>query len=457
MSNKNGSVIITGAGLTGLTTAFYLKKAGINFTIIEKKGRPGGSIKTYKEKGFIFESGPNTGVVSHAEVQDLFDNLKGEVEFEPANKKAKRRLIWKGARWHDLPGCIKDGVKTPLFAWKDKFKLLLEPFRKKGSNPNETLEALVKRRMGASFLNYAVDPFVIGIYAGDPSKLITRHALPKLYQLEQNYGSFIKGGIKKAFKKKDENERKATRTMFSVKGGLNNLINALVKFIGEENIIYNCENLTIYPENRDYSASFSSNGEEKKLFAKYVISTTGAHEIPNTFPFLNQKEKNDITNLTYAKVLQVAVGYKNWRGLPLKAFGGLIPHKEKRNILGIQFLSSFLSGRAPEDGALLSVFLGGVRNPEITEKDDNTIKEIVMQELKCMLLIPEGDEPDLFKVFKHTHAIPQYSITTEQRLKRVKKIEKQFPGLFLAGNLRDGIGMADRIRQGTIIAKKITG
>lgn len=93
----------------------------------------------------------------------------------------------------------------PIIQYKnDKFNILGEPFRSKGNNPDETIGELVQRRLGISYLHYAVDPFISGVYAGDPMRLVTRHALPKLYQLEQTYGSFILGGIAKSFSHRSE-------------------------------------------------------------------------------------------------------------------------------------------------------------------------------------------------------------------------------------------------------------
>lgn len=452
---NNRSAVIIGAGLTGLTTALHLKRAGWDVTILERLDRPGGSIQTFRENGFIFESGPNTGIVSQPEVNELFEMLGPGFNYEPANEDAKRRLIWKGCRWHELPDGLKAGINTPLFAWKDKFRILLEPFRKKGKNPDETLAEMVKRRMGESFLDYAVDPFILGIYAGDPSQLVTRYALPKLYQLEQDYGSFIKGGIKKHKEPKTPEQAKVTKKMFSVTGGLYNLVDALYKQIGEESFIFNCRKVTIYPKDDAFSISYIRDGQTHTLRNKHVITTTGAYQMESLLPFLKQSEREAIGNLVYAKVMQVAIGFKKWRGLPLRAFGGLVPHKENRKILGVLFPSAFLEGRAPHGGALLSVFMGGVRNPEVLFLDDAIIKAMVMQELKAMMMIPD-EEPDLFQIFRHHHAIPQYGATTGDRLNAITKIESQFPGLILAGNLRDGIGMADRIRQGTMIAHQLT-
>ena len=68
------------------------------------------------------------------------------------------------------------------------------------------MASLVKRRLGKSFLDYAIDPFILGIYAGDPAYIVPKYALPKLYNLEQNYGSFVGGAIKKSREPKTENE-----------------------------------------------------------------------------------------------------------------------------------------------------------------------------------------------------------------------------------------------------------
>lgn len=453
---KSKSVIIIGSGITGLTSALYLKRAGWKVTLLERQNRWGGSIQTFQENEFIYESGPNTGMVSYPEVVDLFESLGPDFKYEPAKAEAKRRWIWKDGRWHILPSDLKSGVTTPLFKMRDKLRILWEPFRKRGSNPDETLDQLVERRMGKSFLNYAVDPFILGIYAGDPSKLVTRYALPKLYNLEQKYGSFIRGSIRKRSEPKTEKEKKVTKEMFSIPGGLERLTDAMVKEIGQENIVLNCKNLTVYPQDGEYSVSYEIAKEPFQQKCPIVISTTGAHEVHKLLPFLNQKEKEVMQNLNYAKVVQVSIGFKKWRGIPIHAFGGLVPHRENREVLGVLFPSSFLANRAPKGGALLSIFLGGVRRPEVVDFDDETIKKMVQHEMEKMMLIPANEEPDLFKIFRHHYAIPQYGINTGERLETIENIETQFPGIILAGNLRDGIGMADRIKQGVQISKMLT-
>jgi oxygen-dependent protoporphyrinogen oxidase len=448
-------VVIVGAGLTGLTLGFYLKKNGISFRIIEKEPKVGGVIQSHTENNFIYESGPNTGVIGNPEVAELFEDLYPDCELETADKKAKRRLIWKKGKWHALPSGPFSAVTTKLFRTRDKLKVLIEPFSSKGTNPMESVAGLVERRLGKSFLNYAIDPFISGIYAGDPKKLVTRYALPKMYALENEYGSLIKGGIKKSkLNKSNPRLAKATREVFSAKYGLSKLITALEKQISPANIVTN-SNISAIEKHEDfYLTNFETDSGIQSIKSKYVITTVGSYALPELLTFINSSELDNITNLKYAKVAQVILGYKNWNGMPLNAFGGLVPSKEKRNILGVLFTSSFFKGRAPDDGCLLSVFIGGVRLPYLLELSDDEIKELVYAEIKYML--GTNNTADLIRIYRYENAIPQYEASSKERLQAIEKIEAKYPGLLLAGNIRDGIGMADRIKQGKLIAHQLS-
>jgi oxygen-dependent protoporphyrinogen oxidase len=454
MNTNDADVIIIGAGLTGLTMAYYLNKHGKKVFLIEKSAEPGGVINTISEKGFLFESGPNTGVLSTPEIASLFDELYTGCTLETANPKSKKRYILKNGSWEPLPSGLFSAVSTPLFSFKDKFRILGEPFRRKGVDPDETIASLVVRRLGQSYLDYAVDPFISGIYAGDPQKLVTRHALPKLYALEQNYGSFITGAIKKSREKKSEAELKATKEVFSVRGGLRQLINALCKAPGDKNIIYCTSHTIVEPSENGYCVMFTGKeGENIRLKSPVVISTAGSYNLPAFLPFISSEVLSPLTSLKYAGIIQVAMGYTEWHGSSLDAFGGLIPSKENRQVLGILFPSAMFEGRAPEGGALLSVFLGGVKKPEMINHSDKEIEEIVLREVESTLFSTK--HPDLLKIFRYSNAIPQYEKSTGERLDCIRRIQDEYPGLILAGNIRDGIGMADRVKQAKMISDSL--
>lgn len=443
-------IVVIGAGLTGLSTAFHLHRQGRDVVILEKADRVGGQIHTYHENGFTFESGPNTGVVSFPEVAELFQMLEGSCQLEIARESSKRRLIWKGDRFHELPSSPVSAITTPLFRLSDKFRILGEPWRKKGTDPDEPVGALAARRLGKSFYEYAVDPFVSGVYAGDPMKLTTRYALPKLYNLEANYGSFIRGAIAKAKEPKTDRDRLATKKVFSAVGGLQRLVEALSKDL---RIITSANNLKVMPT-ADGQWSCSYNGTEE-IVSRKVVTTVGAYALPALLPFIPEAQMQKMSNLFYAPIIQVILGVKNARGLDFPAFGGLVPSKEQKRVLGILFPSSCFEQRCPDGGALYSYFIGGARHTDYLQKSDDEIREITLEAFHSMLKYPADMQPDLLRIFRHEHAIPQYWSDSGERFATIEALQQQYPGLILAGNMRDGIGMGNRIHQGATIASSI--
>ncbi len=447
----DNNVAIIGSGITGLTAAYYLKKAGVRFKVFEKSEHIGGVIQSCKTDAFLYETGPNSGVIANAEIADLFKELKDDCKFEIADHSSARRLIWKGNRWHALPSGLISAVTTPLFTLSDKFRVLGEPFRKKGNNPNETLAELVKRRLGNSFLNYAIDPFILGIYAGDPAYIVPKYALPKLYNLEQDYGSFIGGAIKKRKEVKSDNDKKATREIFSIEGGLEQLINALVKNIGNKNIATNCQNIIITRSRNDFLICSEINNPE---IYSHVISTTNVNELELLFPFLPKIQLTSLQSLKYAKVTEINIGFNKWDGMPLNAFGGLVPFKENRKILGVLFMSTLFKNRAPRDGALLTIFVGGTRKPEMVELSNSDLKLAIKNELDEMMGL-KSFKPDLYITTTYNKAIAQYGKDSEERYKSISSLEDEFPGLYLAGSIRNGVGIADRVKQAKDIVTMI--
>jgi oxygen-dependent protoporphyrinogen oxidase len=458
MNEKNDiKILIVGAGLTGLTTAFHLANRGEKVLVLEKNDRIGGQIQTLHKDGFVFETGPNTGSVSHPEVVELFAALSLTCELENAAENAQRRLIWKGDRFRELPGGLLTGITTPIITWKDKFGILGEPFRPKGTNPDESVAELALRRLGKSYVDYCIDPFISGVYAGDPTRLVTRYALPKLYNLEQNYGSFIKGAIAKAKEPKTDRDRLATKKVFSAKGGLSNLTAALADAVGRENIALSVSSVKIEPVENHWQVTYSTPEGEKKQQVEKVITTVGAYVLPEMLPFIDRTETDKIASLHYARIVQVAVGVKDTCGLRFNAFGGLIPSCEKKDLLGILFPAACFGGRAPENGMTFSFFIGGMKAERLTELSDQEIENKVVRAFHEMLRFPTSIEPDMIHIARHANAIPQYEKSTGERLETIDRLQNRYPGLILAGNIRNGISMADRILQSATIAGEIYG
>lgn len=445
-------VAIIGAGLTGLTLAYKLagKK---EFTVIEQNDCVGGVIETKEKNGFRYELGPNSGTTANEETDALIQELGGVVF---ANEASQKRYILKNGKWHAIPSGPVSAIKTPLFTFTDKLRLLGEPFRRKQNDPNETLANFVKRRMGQSFLDYAIDPFVSGVYAGDPNELIVRHAFPAIYNLEQNYGSLIKGAIGKRKEAKRSGKQPVKRKIFSYEGGLGGMTRALYEKAGKGNFHLNATIRDVQVLEQGFRILMEKGNEQVRIQCRQLVSTVQSHAIPQVLPFLEEKHLRGIDNLDYAPVTHVAVGFNRWEGRPLDGFGGLIPSKEKRDILGILFMSTLFDDRAPKEGALLNVFLGGMRNPDIKYMTDQSIRQTVAREVSDLMDL-EYFDPDLFEIKRYPAAIPQYTITTDARMAAIGEVEKEYPNLIIAGNAKDGIGIPNRVKQAVEVAERLIG
>ena len=456
----SADVIVIGAGLTGLTTAYWLRRAGVRVRVVEAQSRIGGQIQTNHINDYIIETGPTTGSVSTPEVAELMADLKetsgGRCLLETAPDAAKRRLIWKGGRFHDLPSSPIGGLTTPLFRFSDKLRILGEPWRKPGTDPDESVGSLACRRLGRSFVDYAVDPFVSGVYAGNPDTLVTRYALPKLYNLEQQYGSFIRGAMKKMKEPKTERDRLATKKVFSARGGLSRIPEAEAEYIGHDNIVLGASDVRVQPTDAGWKTMFrTADGVSQQLTSRYVVTTCGAYSLPQLLPFVDAGRMDAISSLVYAPIMEVNVGMPDTFGGDYLAFGGLVPTVEHERILGILFPSACFTGRAPKGGALFSFFIGGIKHPDMLSLSDDEVKTLVCECLHRMLKFPKEAKPDFINISRHSRAIPQYLADSGRRFEAVESLQRQYAGLIVGGNLRDGIGMGHRITQATRIANEI--
>ena len=448
---RQRKIIVIGAGLTGLTCAAHLRHKGQDVEVLEATERIGGLMQTEDFDGFIMEQGPSTGTIKYPEVAELFDMLGDKCTLEVAQSSAKCRLIWKDGHFCALPSGLWSAVTTPLFTLKDKFRILGEPWRRKGTDPNESVGALAERRLGRSFVDYAVDPFLSGVYAGDPYKLPTRLALPKLYNLEQHYGSFIKGAMALAKAPKSDRDKRATKEVFSTRGGFRSLVSALAKTIGDDRITTGCAHLRVEPLGDKWKLSWGEN----TIVADQVVTTCPAYSLPDLLTFLPKEQLDDLSNLYYAPVIEIGVGMKHTGNVHWNAFGGLVPSKEQQKVLGILMPSACFVGRSPEEGATYAFFIGGARHPEYLDKTDEELRELVNTSLYTMLGYPKGTQADAIRIYRHSHAIPQYMTETDSRLRAIDTVEHTYPGLHIIGNLKDGIGMGDRIKQAVDLAERI--
>ncbi|MFI5202775.1 MAG: protoporphyrinogen oxidase, partial [Candidatus Kapaibacterium sp.] len=293
---------------------------------------------------------------------------------------------------------------------------------------------------------YGADPFITGIYAGDPEKLSMRHAFGSMWRAEQEHGSLLKGLIKG---RKGNAKQRIKPRVISFPEGLSELTTALRASLGDRLQLHSGA-IALERTGTGYRVTSSVGTVESPAI---ILALPAYHIAPMIAP-LSSELSTRLQDVLYPPVAVVFLGYaENQFAQVPEGFGGLIPSKEKRNILGVIFSSSNFPNRAPEGHLLLTILMGGAKKQEIANWDETQILETAISEIRN-LLKPTG-EPAFQRMKVWRHAIPQYNVGYSAILDAIKRAEKENPGLHFIGNYRGGISMGACIKNATELASRL--
>ncbi len=443
MNGERLDVLVVGAGISGLTTAFHLRRAGKRVAVLEASERVGGSIETYADGAWRFEMGPNTVVESHESAGRLIRDCGLESEKIAASPSAKRRYLYKSGRLEPLPSGPVGLLKTPLFPLSAKLRLLREPWiGRPAGGEEESIAGFVRRRLGQAILDYAVGPFVSGVYAGDPERLSVRWAVPKIHALERDHGSLLRGALAK---RKGAAPGSPRGAMISFREGLAELPRKLAREIGDVRTGVACEKVL------RGDAGFQVETPLGIIEAERVVLAVPADVAARLLDEATAGASRLFAEIPYAPVVVVSLGWRREDAShPLDGFGFLAPRKERLRLLGCLFPSEIFPGRAPEGHVALATFAGGRTDPDLVTWDDERIVSTLVEELRGPLGLT--GEPAFQLVRRWPRAIPQYELGHGRFVERAQEIEDALPGLRLGGNFLGGVSVPDCIRNATALA-----
>lgn len=429
---------VIGGGISGLTTAYLLQRKGFDVTVFEASDRVGGNITTIELGGYTIEHGP-TSLLRSPKLVELVRLLDLTDRVLPAEPAARKRYILSGGKLNAMgPKTLLNGYFSPRAA----LGLLLEPFVRSRSPEKESVADFVARRLGAEFVDKAVDPFVSGVYAGDPRNLSMRSAFPKLYEMERDFGSLIVGAFRR---KREEVDKKFPRT-FSFRGGLRTLVTTLADNIGGG---LNLASAVSKIEAR--GGGFTVNGKDLEA----VVIATPSHAAAELVEEADKSLAALFRGVNYPPIAVVVLGVKrNNIAKKLDGFGFLIPSKERRRILGTLFHSAIFPERAPEGHELLITFVGGVRAGAFLESASNEeLESMVLEELREILGL--RGTPDMVSIKRWPRAIPQYHVGYEAVTNATEKFEKGNPGIYFCSNFYRGVSVGDCVKNAFDTAESI--
>jgi oxygen-dependent protoporphyrinogen oxidase len=439
-------VAVFGAGLTGLAAAWKLRQLGAEVVVFDPAAEAGGVVRSLRHQGYLLELGPNTVLEKGGALTEWIDGLGLRGEVLNPGKVARNRFIRHGGRLVPLPMSPWAFITSPLLSMRGKLRLLAEPFQKAGTAGDESVAAFFQRRVGCEAVARLIDPFVSGIYAGDPVRLSARHCFPQLWEWERGSGSLVRG----AWAGRKRSAGTARARLVSFPGGLQTLARRA------EDALEGRVFLGRAPAWRRGAGE----GWEVEGHGRFDV-VVGALPASALAGWL---EGGGVAVPELERAAVPAASLRVWHfGLqrkvvahPLDGFGVLAPSAEGEPILGVLFSSTLFPGRAPEGCVLLTVFQGGVRQPDWCRPDREGEARTAAWNAASGWLGIQG-EPSMVHSTLWRAAIPQYEVGHQSFLDAVEAIEKRNVGLFLRGSFRGGVAVGDRVACGFAVAREVMG
>jgi oxygen-dependent protoporphyrinogen oxidase len=283
-------------------------------------------------------------------------------------------------------------------------------------------------------------------------------AFPKLYALEQQYGSLLKGALLggRARKRRQESSgerRKDTARVFSFWRGIAALPEAIAARLGPR-VVLGCEINALAREPHGYTVTYQGPHGTVRACGRCLVLAIPAYVLDRYMHMCNPRYPGGVAAITYAPVVQVFLGFRQEQvGHPLDGFGVLLPHRKRQKLLGVLWNSAVFPARAPAGCVALTAFLGGMLQRDMVALDETQLVAFCLAELEALLAVRGA--PELVRVKKWLQAIPQYQLGYGIYVNLMAAFEAQTPGVFLSSNCRGGIAVGDCVKQAAETAAKV--
>ncbi|MEK7816135.1 MAG: protoporphyrinogen oxidase [Pseudomonadota bacterium] len=439
------TIIIIGAGISGLATLHYLKKKyaarpEVTILLFEQSPMPGGTIQSVTRGNCLFETGPNGFLDSSRRepngkprTLEFVAELGLVGELVKAGRDARIRYICLNNVLYPFPMSPGSFFGFRPMRLREKLRVFAEPFVARGTDPDESVYGFGARRLGEKFSQLFLDPMVSGIYGGDARATVLKAAFGRIHELEQRYGSLSrammklrKGGMPKG-------------TLTSFHRGQAQLTDALASRYAQD-VRFNQEVQRItHVSGRFVVATAGARYEADELFV-----CTPAYQAATMIKEMSPSMARELEKIRYSSMAVIGLVFprKAFEHSP-KGFGYLIPSSEGKEVLGVLFESNIFPGRCGKEEILLRIMVGGARHPDILAKSREALTALALKEVQTTLKT-EASPIETFFV-QWPKAIPQYDVAYTQAERGLEEELKKWKGLYLVANYRKGVSLNDCI------------
>lgn len=449
-SSSPRNVAVIGAGITGLAAAFRLTQRGHRVRLFEASGRVGGTIRSESIDGWLIEAGPNSLRIADAATRALIDELGLRDAIVRTAAHAQNRYIVRRGRPVAAPLKPPQFIGSPLLSLGAKLRLLGEMWSSRRVRTADlSLEDFVRAHVGQEAVDYLLNPFVAGVYAGNPRKLSARFAFPELWEAEQKHGSLLRAQRAAARARKLAGQPAPEIVSFAA--GLQTLPDTLAARLPAGVLARHARVETLVPGTPWNVVWTDGTRTQTETFDRVIAALPAPGLAQLRFGTLGERPLASLDAIEHPPVASLFLGYRRADvAHPLDGFGMLVPEIERRGILGVLFSSSLFSGRAPADHVALTVLVGGSRQPELARLPADQLLAAVAPDLRALLGV-HGTP-----VFQRHHfwprAIPQYALGHEVHLDTMATAERVHRGFLVGGQARNGISVPACIAAGERLA-----
>jgi oxygen-dependent protoporphyrinogen oxidase len=447
--------VVIGGGISGLSAAYDLTRGGAACTVFEKQPRAGGVIETRVAEGCTLECGPDSFLSAKPAALALIKELGLEGDVIGSNDHQRTTYIWKRGQLVALPegvmmivpSRVMPIVKSSLLSWSTKIRMGLEYFRKPpvagGAPRDRSVADFVTDHFGRETLDYLAEPLLSGVYGGDPARMSVASVLPRFLDMEAKYGSLVRGVL--ASRGKAGPGGPLFRTL---KGGLGTLVDALASRvkISHANI-----------ETVERTANgFRVRAAGDWIDADQVIVACPAWAASSLVSGLDARLAELLGGIEYSSSLTLSLIYRTADFDGRRAgFGFLVPKIERERLAACTFVGTKFSYRVPDDRIVLRCFFGGIADAAILNESDDALVALAREELRRMLGLTAAPVSQV--IARWPRSMAQYGLGHAGRIAEIRERAAAIPGLHLAGNAYEGIGIPDCINTGRAAAQAVLG
>ncbi|HEX5660685.1 MAG TPA: protoporphyrinogen oxidase [Polyangiales bacterium] len=449
-------VCVIGGGISGLTAAYRLMQSGAEVELLEGSSRVGGLLGTERVDDTVVETGADSILTEKPWAIALAEEL-GLRDQVIATRKGPRGsfLVHRGKlvpipTGFSLiaPADLKALARSSVLSAAGKLRAAAELVVPRASHEDESLEGFVVRRLGRELFDNLAQPLAGGIYGADPSKLSLRATMPRFLDYERDYGSVIRGVRARQSSGATSGARYGLFAAF--KGGMQQLIDALEKALAGR---IHTRSVVTSLEGDEQGYRVEVRGQVKSYDA--IVVALPSHVAARLLRTFDPALSSSLGEIAYGSAATVTLRWK-LADIPrrMDAFGFVVPVVEHRGIIASTWASVKYEGRAPDDTALIRVFIGGHRGQHLVEYDDKELLALARRELEA--LIGVRAQPEWTLVKRYIHAMPQYHLGHLARVAKIEALAEKHERFALAGNAYRGVGIPDAVRSGEEAAKHIT-